>query len=109
MFDAILAKLRLPSRRGGRPDRVSILLPFLIISIALGALAWRSHVLSVKMERGANQAAQQAAAYAAEIKASRVDAAVATEMLRVSDAWQQNERVGDPSFPALRDWLSAQS
>jgi len=109
MFDAILAKLRLPSRRGGRPDRVSILLPFLIISIALGALAWRSHVLSVKMERGAKQAAQQAAAYAAEIKASRVDAAVATEMLRVSDAWQQNERVGDPSFPALRDWLSAQS
>jgi signal transduction histidine kinase len=110
MFDAFLAKLRLPSRGGGRPDRVSILLPFLIISIGLGALAWRSYVLSVKMERGAKQSAQQAAAYAAEIKASRVDAAVASEMIRVADVWQQHERrLGEPSFQTLRDWLSEQS
>ncbi|MGN6183095.1 MAG: sensor histidine kinase [Thermoanaerobaculia bacterium] len=110
MFDAFLAKLRFPSRGGGRPDRVSILLPFLIISIGLGALAWRSHTLSVKMERGAKQSAQQAAAYAAEIKASRVDAAVAAEMIKVADVWQQHERkIGEPSFPALRDWLSEQS
>jgi signal transduction histidine kinase len=110
MFDAFLAKLRFPSRRGGRPDRVSILLPFLIISIGLGALAWRSYNLSVRMERGAKQSAQQAAAYAAEIKASRVDAAVAAEMIRVADVWQQHERrIGEPSFPALRDWLAEQS
>jgi signal transduction histidine kinase len=110
MFDAFLAKLRFPSRRGGRPDRVSILLPFLIISVGLGVLAWRSHVLSVKMERGAKQSAQQAAAYAAEIKASRVDAAVSAEMIRVADLWQQHERrIGEPTFPALRDWLLEQS
>jgi signal transduction histidine kinase len=110
MFDAILAKLRLPSRGGGRPDRVSILLPFLIISIGLGVLAWRSYTLSVKTERGAKESAQQAAAYAADIKASRVDAAVGAEMSRVADLWQQNERrLGDPTFPALRDWLGEQS
>ncbi|HET8796242.1 MAG TPA: HAMP domain-containing sensor histidine kinase, partial [Thermoanaerobaculia bacterium] len=87
-----------------------ILLPFFIISIGLGALAWRSYVLSVKMERGAKEAAQQAAAYAAEIKASRVDAAVSAEMIRVADLWQQSERqIGEPSFPALRDWLGEQS
>ncbi len=110
MFDALLAKLRLPSRKGGRPDRVSILLPFLIISVGLGVLAWRSYVLSVKMERGAKEAAQQAATYAAEIKASRVDAAVSGEMIRVAELWQQHERrIGEPSFPALRDWLSEQA
>ena len=37
MFDAIRAKLRIPSRRGGQPDRVSILLPFVIIAIGLEA------------------------------------------------------------------------
>lgn len=109
MFDALLAKLRFPSRGGGRPDRVSILLPFLIISIGLGALAWRSYNLSFRMERGAKESAQQAAAYAAEIKASRVDAAVAAEMQRVADLWQRNERnLGEPNFAALSAWLVEQ-
>jgi signal transduction histidine kinase len=108
MLDAILAKLRVVSRRGARPDRVSILLPFLIISLGLGVLAWRSYTLSVKMERGASTLAGQYAGYAAEITARRVDAAIATEMGRVSDEWQQMERrAPQPTFSSLRDWVTA--
>lgn len=107
MFDAILAKLRIASRRGGRPDRVSILLPFLIISIGLGVLAWRSYHLSVRTETGAKTLARQYAGYAAEITGSRVDAAVHSEMSQVSDEWQLMERrLGDPTFAALRDWIT---
>ena len=106
MFDAILAKLRVFSRRGARPDRVSILLPFLIISLGLGALAWRSYNLSFKMERGASELAGHYAGYAAEITARRVDAAVAQEMAHVAEQWQQLERrVPEPTFKLLRDWL----
>ncbi|HUP59950.1 MAG TPA: HAMP domain-containing sensor histidine kinase [Thermoanaerobaculia bacterium] len=107
MFDAILAKLSAVSRRGGRPDRVSILLPFLIISIGLGALAWRSYHLSTNMERGASALAGQYAGYAAEITARRVDAAVRAEMSRATEEWQQVERRGaEPTFVALRDWVT---
>ena len=108
MFEAILAKLRAVSRRGGRPDRVSILLPFLIISAGLGALAWRSYHLSVNMERGASALAGQIAANAAGTAARNVDAAVRAEMTRATDAWQQVERRGaEPTFVALRDWVTA--
>ena len=107
VFDAIRGRLNLPSRKGGRPDRASVLLPFLIISIGLGALAWRSYTLSVKMERGASTLAGQYAGYAAEITARRVDAAVRAEMSRVADEWQQMERrVGQPTFGALREWMN---
>ena len=107
MFDAILAKLRIPSRRGGQPDRVSILLPFLIIAIGLGVLAWRSYNLSIRAETGAKTLARQYAAYAAEITSSRVDAATRAEMARVADEWQQMERrLGDPKFRELRDWIT---
>src|SRR5688572_32619784 len=99
MVRELLAKLRRASRGGGRPDRVSILLPFLIISVGLGALAWRSYNLSVKMERGASELAGQYAGYAAEITARRVDAAVAQEMAHVAEQWQQLERrVPEPTF-----------
>jgi hypothetical protein len=106
MFDAIRAKLRLPSRRGGQPDRVSILLPFVIIAIGLGVLAWRSYNLSVRAETGAKTLARQYAGYAAEITSSRVDAAVRAEMTRVADEWQQMERrLGEPRFRELSDWI----
>jgi len=107
MVDAILSKLRALSHRGRRRDRVSILLPFLIISIGLGALAWRSYTLSVKMETGATTLAQQYAGYAAEITARRVDAAVRAEISQVSDEWQVTERrFGAPTFNALSDWIT---
>jgi len=106
MVDAIIAKLRAVFRKGARPDRVSILLPFLIISLGLGALAWRSYNLSLKMERGVSALAGQYAGYAAEITAHRVDAAVATELGRVPDEWQQMERRAvEPTFTSLRDWV----
>ena len=108
MFDAIRSKFQ--SAAGflaRRPDRVSILLPFIIISVALFVLAWRSYNLSVRTELGAKTLAMQYAGYAAEITASRVDAAARAEMAAVSDEWQQTERrLGDPTFGALRDWIA---
>ncbi|HEX8170143.1 MAG TPA: HAMP domain-containing sensor histidine kinase [Thermoanaerobaculia bacterium] len=93
--------------RGRKPDRVSILLPFFIISIGLGALAWRSYYLSRNMERGAKALAGQYAAYAAEITARRVDAGVRAAMTRASEEWQMSERrAGDPTFAMLRDWIT---
>jgi signal transduction histidine kinase len=106
MFDSMLAKFRAASPFGSRPGRVSILLPFLIISIGLGVLAWRSYNLSVKMEHGATTIAEQYAAYTAEITARRVDAAVRAEMAAASDAWQQIERGGEPRFASLRNWVT---
>ena len=109
MVRAILAKLRNASRGGGRPDHVSIFLPFLIVSIGLGALAWRSYYLSRKTETNAENLAKQSAGYAAEITARRIDGAVRAEMARASDDWQQIERhIGDPTFEALRDWMTKQ-
>lgn len=108
MFDAITERLRsaFPQPGQGR-DRVSILIPFLIISLGLGALAWRSYNLSVRTEQGANALAEQYAGYAAEITARRVDAAVRAEVTRVSDEWQQMERrLGDPTFASLSSWIS---
>ena len=107
MFDAILARLRGFSRKGARRDRVSILLPFLIISAGLGALAWRSYHLSVKMERGASAHASLYATYAAELAARRVDAAIGGEVSRVAEEWQQMERgVPEPTFKLLLEWVS---
>jgi len=108
MFDAITAKLTaIVPRPGRRRERVSILLPFLIISLGLGALAWRSYNLSVRTEQGANAVAEQYAGYAAEITARRLDAAVRAQMALVSDEWQQTERrVDAPTFAALSSWIS---
>jgi signal transduction histidine kinase len=107
MFNAILSKLRVASRRGGRPDRVSILLPFLIISIGLGVLAWRSYNLSARTEEGAKLLAVEYARYASEITASRVDAAARAEMATVAEEWQQLERrLADPTFAMLSEWMA---
>jgi signal transduction histidine kinase len=106
MLDAITTRLRSVLPHPGRSrDRVSILVPFLIISVGLGALAWRSYNLSVRMEQGAAALAGQYAGYAAEITARRIDAAIRSEGTLVSDDWQRTERRGDPNFAAVRSWM----
>ncbi|HEU4888879.1 MAG TPA: HAMP domain-containing sensor histidine kinase [Thermoanaerobaculia bacterium] len=106
-YDAVLAKLRaIVPHPGRRRDRVSILVPFLIISAGLMALAWRSYNLSVKMEQGATALAEQYAGFAAEITARRVDAASRAEITQVSDEWQQMERrVEQPTHASLVAWI----
>jgi len=106
-FHALLARLRdmLP-HAGRKRDRASVLVPFLIISAGLMALAWRSYNLSVRMEQGANALAEQYAGYAAEITARRVDAAIRSEMTLVADQWQQMERGFErPTPSSLRAWI----
>ncbi|HEX8407308.1 MAG TPA: HAMP domain-containing sensor histidine kinase [Thermoanaerobaculia bacterium] len=106
MIDTVLSKLRHATRRAGRPDRVSILLPFLLISIGLGVLAWRSYNLSLRTEQGAKQLAMHHAHSAASITAIRVDAAARAEMAMAVEEWQQIERrTGDPTFEALSAWI----
>ena len=108
MIRRVASKLRPLAGITERPSRVSILLAFLIISAALGVLAWRSYELSLRMERGANTLAIQYAGYAAEITARRIDAAVRTELTRAVDEWQQIERwIEAPTFASLREWLGA--
>src|SRR5215213_9148193 len=108
MFRFLISQLKPVSRGGERSDRVSILVPFLIISAGLGVLAWRSHQLSVRMEKGATTLAIQYAGYAAEITAKRVDAAITSELARVADEWQQIERRTDaPLSASFREWLNA--
>jgi signal transduction histidine kinase len=107
MFRQLLDRFRPDSSRGERTDRVSILVPFLIISAGLGVLAWRSYELSIRMERGANTLAVQYAGYAAEITARRVDAAVRAEFTRANDEWQQIERgANTPDDATVRQWIN---
>lgn len=106
MLRTFAAKFRPVSLTGERSSRASVLLALLIISVALGALAWRSYVLSVRMERGANTLAVQYAGYAAEITARRMDAAVRTELTRAVEDWQQVERgVDEPTRRSLEEWM----
>ena len=107
MVKTLLARLKASRREGERSDHVSILLPFLIISVGLGVLAVRSYQLSARMERGANVLASQYAGYAADITARRVDTALRGEMFTASEEWQQTERRSVmPTFGALQDWLN---
>ncbi|HVR38340.1 MAG TPA: HAMP domain-containing sensor histidine kinase [Thermoanaerobaculia bacterium] len=106
MVGRFLAKLKQIAFRGERRDHVSVLLPFLIISAGLGVLAWRSYQLSLRMEQGANTLAINYANYAAEITAKRVDAATRAEFTRAADEWQGIEKHGEPTFAALRDWVT---
>ncbi len=105
MVRALLAKLKVSPRSGDRPDHVSsIVVPFLIVAAGLGVLAWRSYVLSARMERGVNTLAMQYAGYAAEISARRIDAAVHDELSRASEDWQKVER-RSPSQAGLQKWI----
>jgi signal transduction histidine kinase len=106
MVRSVVAKLRELSHGRDRQERASILLPFVIISIGLGVLAWRSYQLSVRMEHGIETLAKQYAGYAADITARRVDSAVRGEVFRASEEWQQVERhTAKPGFDALTRWL----
>jgi len=108
MLRRTLSRFRSVSGVGDRRDRVSILVPFLIICAGLGVLAWRSYQLSIRMERGANTLAVQFAGYAAEITARRVDAAVRAELSRANDEWQQIERGSNtPDDEAVRQWINS--
>ena len=91
-----------------RSDRVSILVPFLIISIGLGVLAWRSYELSARLEDGVNILAIRYAGYAADITARRIDSAVRDAALGASEEWQQVERrSAAPTAVALDQWLKS--
>jgi len=107
MFRSFLAKLRDFSASGERSEHASILVPFLIIAVGLGVLAWRSYTLSVRTERGANTIAAQYADYTSDITAKRVDNAVRAELTRATDEWQNVERrLPGPSFESLQEWLN---
>src|SRR5438105_3218342 len=91
-----------------RSDRVSILVPFLIISIGLGVLAWRSYELSARLEDGVNILAMRYAGYAADITARRIDSAVRNGIFQASEQWQQAERKSaTPTSAALDEWLKS--
>lgn len=107
MFGSRLVRLKAAPRGTDRQLRASILLPFLIISIGLGVLAWRSYQLSARLESGVQTLARQYAGYASEISARRIDAAARSETTRVSDDWQRIERhLNAPTAAALDDWLT---
>lgn len=108
MVQRVLAKLRALPRKSDRSNRASILLPFLIISIGLGVLAWRSYLLSARMESGVRTLAMQYASYAADITAQRVESAARGELIAASDEWQQMERRLPAASPnALQSWLDS--
>ena len=115
MGRGLLAKLKaLPRRAGERPKHASsILLPLFIIIAAMGVLAWRSYILSVRTERSASTVARQYAAYTADITAKSFDAAVRDQVTRASDDWQLIERrppvTGDAMWQWIRkhDWITS--
>ena len=95
------------SAEGKRRDRASILLPFLIISIGMGVLAYRSYQLAVRMELSVNTLAQKYAGYVSDITARRVDAAVGGVFSTAAEEWQQIERrVPSPNTATLQNWLN---
>jgi signal transduction histidine kinase len=107
MFHGLLARLRESLTRSERSTRArDVLLPLLIISIALGGLAWRAWQLSRQMEHGANTLAMQYAGYAADVTARQLDSAAGSELFRVSDEWQQLERgMARPTAGTLQSWV----
>src|SRR5436189_1965312 len=107
MFHGLLGGLRETLTRSERSTRAwNVLLPLLIISIALGGLAWRAWQLSRQMEHGANTLAMQYAGYAADVTARQLDSAAGSELFRVSDEWQQLERGMARPTGALQSWVA---
>lgn len=86
--------------------RASVLVPFVIISIAFGVLAYRSHQLSTRLQGGMKALAIQYLDYAAEITARTIDAQINSEMFQASEDWQQIERqFPSPTVASLRQWI----
>jgi len=100
--------LRESLTRSERSTRArNVVLPLLIISIALGGLAWRSWQLSRQMEHGANTLATQYAGYAADVTARQLDSAVSAELFNAGEEWQQLERgMVKPTQSALQSWVT---
>src|SRR5205807_8831714 len=91
-----------------RSDRVSILVPFLIISIGLGVLAWRSYELSARLEDGVNILAMRYGGYAGAITARCIDSAVCYGIFQASEQWQQAGRISaTPTPAAIDEWLKS--
>src|ERR1051326_5447057 len=108
MFQRLLARLRATLTQSERSTRArDVLLPLLIISIALGGLAWRAWQLSRQMEHGANTLAMQYAGYAADVTARQLDSAAGAELFKASEEWQQLERgMAKPTDTALKSWVA---
>lgn len=105
---AIARRLGSIREKDGSYRRTPIVIPFVVITVALLILAFRSYQLSVRMERSLDSLAIQYLEYASEITAQRTDAASRAETFRVSEQWQQIERLGQgPSFESLQKWLRA--
>ncbi len=109
MFEGFLARLRATLTRSERSTHArDIVLPLLIISIALGGLAWRAWELSRQMEHGADALAMQYAGYAADVTARQLDSAAGGELFKASDEWQQLERgMSQPTASALQSWVAS--
>jgi len=104
MFRSLLNRLRASDRQ----DRASVLLPFLIISIGLGVLAWRSYQLSARLETDVNTLAAQYAGYAGDITARRIDTAVQSTLIQAAEEWRNTERREQvPTSAALQEWLKS--
>jgi signal transduction histidine kinase len=89
----------------GRATRASIVIPFIIISLALAVLAYRSYQLSVRMERGLTTLAVQYLGYAAEMTAHRADAAIREQIDNAREDWRQYERsAGVMDYSAVQQW-----
>lgn len=98
------------TRKQSAFDGASIVLPFLIVSIALGILAWRSYQLSVRMEEGMNTLAIQYLNYAGEVAARRSEGAVRAAIGQAAGDWKLIEKTsGQPSFPLLQRWIEEHS
>jgi signal transduction histidine kinase len=86
--------------------RASVLVPFVIISIAFGVLAYRSYQLSMRLQRGMKALSIQYLDYAAEITARTIDAQLNAEMFQASEDWQQIERqASTPTVASLWEWI----
>ena len=99
------SRIRSIFQKGAATNRASIVVPFIVISLALAVLAYRSYQLSVRMERGLDTLSVQYLGYAAEISASRADSAVNGLMTAASEDWRQMERSArEIDYTALQQW-----
>ncbi|HVT45936.1 MAG TPA: HAMP domain-containing sensor histidine kinase [Thermoanaerobaculia bacterium] len=106
MIGAKRAKFRTIFENSHIYDRASIVIPFFVISIALGVLAYRSYHLSVRMERGLDSLSIQYLAYAAEVTARRADSTVRNTMNGTLEDWHEIERGNpNPDFESLQQWV----
>jgi len=85
---------------------VSVVVPFLIITIVLGILSYRSYQLAARTEVGIQAFAAEYLHSAAEISARRIDAAVQSKMFKATEEWQQIERrTGSLTTSDLSRWM----